>query len=904
MHNTTRTTRTIAMGFGLILPLALLTADLQAASGTWTNTAGGNWNTSGNWSGGIPNAIGDMADFSTIDIPGPTAVNLDIAATVGNMKFNDTGADPDSGYTISGANTLTFNDSDTEATVDVTGGHHEIATAIQLTDTVRFNIVNDATNVSLHLSGKISGGGALKNSNNPSGRLILSNPANDFTGGMTAFNGQGGVEARASGVFGTGAITATPSVGGTWYFTTANQSHANTLNIYGTGTNVNVASGITVDWTGAIQGATANPDKLMFRGTGTLKLSGDNSGLDGGVQVNDSGATVILAHANALGSGDLFSYHQTNPVRVGAAGGDRVYMAGLTSQIFSAIEWRFLNVDGSNLTFNGTVTQNNNASRFNVDPGIMVTLNGNFTGNVTSGSWLQKTGEGTLVLGGSNTTTTNLLPMGWRLVNGTLGFGNDNALQADSSKAFEVVNNANLKTLMAVGGSRTIANPIVLNGGVFIDGSNNLTLNGAVSGTGGITKNGGGILTLGNANSYGGGTTINAGTLQLGDGATNGTVAGNIANSATLVFNNGSSQSYAGTVSGTGSLTKTGAGTLTLSGSSSYTGVTTLTGGTLSVATIGNGGVAGNLGQASNAAGNIVFDGGTLSYSGATASSDRAFTITAGKTATLDVTANTLTLPGATGAATNGGLTKTGNGTLVLSGVNTYTGTTTVSGGMLALGASGSIGGSATIIVASGAELDVSAKSGWMLGTSQTLMGSGTVTGDTIVQGTHAPGSSPGIQPVVGDLTYSGGSSTVEWELISNATAVRGTDFDGIDVSGNLDFAAATALILDFTTDPASAVDWTDGFWAMPHLGTDGWLLYQVGGTTTGIANLTISGTNWQDASGDWLIDVRPKGQFTLYLDDETQYVYLNYSLIPEPASAVLLGLAGLALMRRRVRQA
>ena len=140
------------------------------------------------------------------------------------------------------------------------------------------------------------------------------------------------------------------------------------------------------------------------------------------------------------------------------------------------------------------------------------------------------------------------------------------------------------------------------------------------------------------------------------------------------------------------SLTKAGTGTWTLSGTNTYTGETTLSNGTLSVAAIGDGGVAGNLGQAAATATNIVFDGGTLQYTGNTATSDRAFTINAGKTATIEVSTSgqSLSLVGATGTATTGALTKTGAGTLTLTGTNTYTGTTTVTDGTLKV--SGSIG--------------------------------------------------------------------------------------------------------------------------------------------------------------------------------------------------------------------
>jgi autotransporter-associated beta strand protein len=104
---------------------------------------------------------------------------------------------------------------------------------------------------------------------------------------------------------------------------------------------------------------------------------------------------------------------------------------------------------------------------------------------------------------------------------------------------------------------------------------------GLTSSGGTLTKSGAGTLTLTGANTFSGATTVSAGTLQIGSGGTSGSLAGNITNNAAVAFNRSDALTYAGDISGTGSLTKSGAGTLTLTGANTYSGATTVSGGGL-----------------------------------------------------------------------------------------------------------------------------------------------------------------------------------------------------------------------------------------------------------------------------------------------------------------------------------
>ena len=802
------------------------------------------------------------------------------------------------------------------------------------------------------------------------GTLTLSG-ANSYSGGTTVSGGilrLASTTAAGSGAVALagGTLSLFRSAATTTYANAINVAagQAGTLSVDGSGTNASTYTTGTITVDGALtvtrtSGSTANTTfDARLVGSGTLVVDNTNGGTTpvSGVsqgralfQRNDntfSGDVVIRNGGNFLNNTLNPSY---GSVDIGANSLlTLVATSGTTTTTVGT------------LTGAGTVIRNNS-------PGTQTTLSvgaGSFSGVISSGTLfggagtiaLTKTGTGTLTLSGSNaysggttvsggilrlTSTTAAGSGAVALAGGTLSLFRS-AATTTYANAINVA--AGQAGTLSVDGSGTNAgtstNSTYATGTLAADGT--LTVSRATGGTGNTSFNGvlvgsgtlvvdntnGGVIpvngtSVGRAlfnstsNTFSGDVVIRNGgnflnntlnpsygsvdigvnsllTLVAQSGTPTTTTVGTLTGAGTVIRNNSSGNqttlsvgrgNFSGVISsgtlfggvGTIALTKTGTGTLVLGGGNTYTGATTISGGILQ---IGNGGTAGAL---SGSSAIFVESAATLAFS-------RSNTITQGTDFSSVISGS-------------GGITQLGAGTLVLNGVNTYSGRTLVSAGVLALGVNGSFANSNEIKVgdagSSGAILDLTAKTAaFAIGAGQMLSGGGTMLiapgQQFLVEGTFSPGNSPGLFTFDGGTTVLSGTTVMELFGTSRATAPsHGSGFyDAVNIvdNGMLQFGGKLTLEFSGLFDNKTAFDLFT-----PASGST------LAGNFTGVTVIGgfYTGLEWNQTGSLWKSSSTTAGQSLEFSAVTGQLV-----IVPEPSTIALLAAAGgIALLHRNRRR-
>ncbi|HAK7528787.1 TPA: autotransporter outer membrane beta-barrel domain-containing protein [Salmonella enterica] len=488
---------------------------------------------------------------------------------------------------------------------------------------------------------------------------------------------------------------------------------------------------------GTFDNAISGSGQVVKSGDDVLTLSGANS-YSGGTLISDG--TLVASNVEALGSGDVTD-NATLELNTGGTFDNAISGSGKVEKSGDDA----LTLSGANTYTGGTLISDGTLVASNVEAlgtgdvtdNAVLELNtgGDFDNAISGSGQVEKSGDGTLTLSGSNTytggttindgtliaTSVDALGSGDVTDNATLelntGGDFDNAISGSGQVVKSGGDTLTLSGNNSYTGDTLISDGTLVASNVEALGSGDVTDNAtlelntggdfdnAISGSGKVEKSGDETLTLSGTNTYTGGTTISGGTLVASNVDALGT--GDVTDNATLELNTGGT--FDNVISGSGQVVKSGDKTLTLSSANSYTGGTLISGGTLiasNVEALGTGDVTdnavlelntgGDFDNAISGSGQVVKSGdetltlsGANSYTGGTLISGGTLVATSVEAlGTGDVTDNAVLELNTGGTFDNaisgsGQVVKSGDKTLTLSGANSYTGGTTISGGTL-----------------------------------------------------------------------------------------------------------------------------------------------------------------------------------------------------------------------------
>ncbi len=495
----------------------------------------------------------------------------------------------------------------------------------------------------------------------------------------------------------------------------------------------------------------------------------------------------------------------------------------------------------------GTAVYTTNWTGGTISSGATLRLDdgGTVSGDVTNNGTLQYNGTGPLTISNTVTGTGTLSLTGSGIL--TLSGANTYTGLTTVSTGALNIQNANALGTTAAGTSVTSGAALQIQGGITTE-AEALTLNGTGITTTGALRNISGTNTYAGLITLGGASRINsdAGTLTLSN-------TGRIQASGSgigLTVGGAGNTTIAGIDTGSGTLTKDGAGTLTLTQSSGFSGGLAVNEGTVRLLT--SGAYALNLsGSVSIASGAVLsadqtannhhhievmtLNGGTLTSINGPAgeANDGGFSnfylqggVVVGGSSMSTISATTVGLNNGSfnvGNVAEGtdllvssriitadgpSLIKTGDGTMTLTGANTYTTATTISAGTLQIGAGGTTGSlSANSAITNNGTLSFNRSNTITQGTNfhREISGTGAVTqagsGTLVLSGTNTYSGATTIS--AGTLEVSGASgaltATSAVNINGGTLLLSGSAANRISNTAAISLGAATGSTLQLS---------------------------------------------------------------------------------------------------------